>query len=165
MYGSVHPLLRIYCNPRDAMMRPTALVLLLCFLLNGCFSYVPAQSTPGRAARVRVMLAAPTDFRLLDYTANEVVLAEGEMVRADEREVVLSVLQLQARSGYEFAGRGETLSIPRSNIASLQTKRVSLLRSALVAGAVVLIVTLTERLIAGASDSGGGGGGGTPIPT
>lgn len=145
-----------------ATKRPIAAALLLCLLLNGCFSYAPAQSTPGRAARVRVALVAPADFRLLEYTANEVVVADGEMVSADDREVVLSATRLQARSGYEFVGHGETITIPRSNVASLQRKRIAPLQSALLAGAVAAVVVLSTRLFEAVR--GGDGGGEKPPP-
>lgn len=145
-------------------MRPIALVL-LCTLLSGCFTYSPTQKTPGRAARVRVTLASPADFRLAEFTANEVVVAEGEIVRVDSAEVVLSALELRARSGYEFVGNGETLTIARGNVAVLETRRISAWRSALVAAALVVVMTMTEKLIGLASgDDGGGGGGGGPNP-
>lgn len=147
------------------MIRPTAFVLLLCTLLNGCFTYAPTQSVPDRATRVRVLLSSPTDFRLTDFTANEVVVAEGELIRADGEELVLSALDLQARSGYEFAGKGETLTIPRSNVASIQTKRISVARSVLLAGALVVVMTAMERLIGVGGGGDDGGGGGPPIET
>lgn len=146
-----------------ATKRPVAAALLLCLLLNGCFTYAPTQSTPGRAARVRVALASPADFRLTEYTANEVVVADGELVRADDREVVLSATRLQARSGYEFVGHGETLTIPRSNVASLQRKRIAPLQSVLLAGAVAAVVVLTTQLFE-ALNGGGGGGEKPPAP-
>ncbi|MEW5930740.1 MAG: hypothetical protein AB1941_25040 [Gemmatimonadota bacterium] len=146
-------------------MRPIALVL-LCALLSGCFTYSPARSAPGRAARVRVTLSTPTDFRLTEVTANEVVVVEGEIVRADSAEVAISALDLRARSGYEFATQGETLVIPRSSIAVLETRRISVWRSALVVGALVAVMTLTEKLIGlGIGDDNGGGGGGGPNPS
>ena len=146
-------------------MRSIALVL-LCALLSGCFTYSPARSAPGQAARVRVTLSSPADFRLAEFTANEVVVAEGEIVRADSAEVVLSALELRARSGYEFVGQGATLVIPRSNIAVLETRRISVWRSALIGGALVAAMTLTEKLIGiVAGDDNGGGGGGGPIQT
>jgi hypothetical protein len=148
-----------------AIKRPVAIALLLCSLLNGCFSYAAVQSTPGRAARVRVQLASPADFRLAEFTANEVVVADGEMVRADEQELVMSVLRLQARSGYEFVGRGETITIPRSNIVSLQRKRIAPLQSALLAGAVVAIVVLTTRIFDAVSTGGEGGEKPPPPPS
>lgn len=146
-----------------ATKRPIASVLLLCLLLNGCFTYAPVQNAPGPAARVRVQLAAPTDFRLADLTANEVVVADGEMVRADDREIVMSAMRLQARSGYEFVGRGETLTIPRSNIVSLQRKRIAPLQSALLVGAVAAFVVLTTRIF-DAVGAGGDGGERPPPP-
>lgn len=146
-------------------MRPIALVP-LCALLSGCFTYAPTRDAPGQAARVRVTLSSPADFRLRDFTANEVVVAEGEVVRVEEERLVLSALELRARSGYEFIGQGETIAIPRSNVAVLETRRVSAWRSALVAGALVAVMTLTEQLIGiGGGDDNGGGGGGGPNPT
>ncbi|HEX2189752.1 MAG TPA: hypothetical protein VHG51_12675 [Longimicrobiaceae bacterium] len=147
------------------MNRSTALVLLLSMLLGGCLSYAPAGDAPRRASRVRVTLVSPADFRLTEFTANEVVTAEGEMVRMDEEEVVLSAVELRARSGYEFVGRGETLTIPRSNVARIETQRVSVARSALLAGVVVLVMTLAERVIGLGTGGGDGDGGGPPVQT
>ncbi|HEX7239328.1 MAG TPA: hypothetical protein VF263_03600 [Longimicrobiaceae bacterium] len=144
-------------------MRPTALVLLLTLLLNGCFNWVPAPSAPARTARVRVVLATPADFRLTDYTANEVAIVEGEMVEGDGDRLVISAIQLLARSGYEFPGKGETLEIPRAAVASIQTRRVSAVRTGLLAAAVVAVMTVTGRVVSGGTEGGGGGGGGPPV--
>ncbi len=144
-------------------MRSTALVLLLTVLLNGCFTWVPAPAVPSRAVAVRVLLAAPADFRLTDYTANEVTVLEGEMVGGDAERLVISAVQLQARSGYEFPGKGETLEIPRAAVASIQTRRVSAVRTGLLAAAVVAVMTVTGRVVSGGTEGGGGGGGGPPV--
>ncbi len=148
-----------------AIKRPIAIALLLCTLLNGCFAYGPARSTPGQAARVRVQLASPADFRLAEFTANEVVVADGEMVRADEQELVMSVIRLQARSGYEFVGHGETITIPRSNIVSLQRKRIAPLQSALLMGAVVAVIILTTKIFDAVGAGGDGGEKPQPPPS
>lgn len=144
-------------------MRLIALVLLFSVPLSGCFTYVPVTNAPSKAARVRVQLSAPLDFKLLDLTANDVIMAEGEMVRSDEREVILSAMELRARSGYPFAARGESITIPRERIAAVQQQKVSVTRTLLLGGVMAAVASLAGRLATSNGGSGGDGGGSPPV--
>lgn len=138
-------------------MRSIAL-LVLCVPLHGCFTYVPTTSAPAQAARVRVHLSAPTDFKLLDFTANEIVLAEGEYVRSDSQVLVLSAMGLKGRSGTEFAGRGESLTIPKERIAAVHRQQLSPSRTLLLGGVLAVVATATSRVVGASGGSGGDGG-------
>lgn len=143
-------------------MRTAALVLLLCMGLNGCYSFGPARSAdPSRASRVQVRLREPRDFRLLEYTANQVVVVDGEIVRADADSLVLSALRLEAISGYEFVGGGMTVAVDRGNVVEIKEKRLDLLRTGLLVGAAVAAGVGFD---AAGGLGGGGGGGGGPSP-
>jgi hypothetical protein len=133
----------------------SALIIVLVALCSSCFSYTPLQNEPARQGkRLRVQLSTPRDVRLTNVTANEVVTVDGELVRFAPDTATLSVWMLKARSGYEFIGTGETVSLPRRDIAAVEERRLSILRSAAVAAAAGLAIVLIERAIGG---SGGGG--------
>lgn len=143
-------------------MRRIVSLVLLSLLLAGCFSYVPqpADALP-RGATVRMALSQPVDVRLGEVTANEVVTVSGEMIRADSAVVALSATLLRSRNGYESLAGGETVLIPRERVREVERKRLSPLRTGLVASAVVVVLALI------ASQTGFGGGregGGSPQP-
>lgn len=143
-------------------MRTVSLAVLLPLLLGACFTYVPApESRPlGQGARVRVHLTEPRDVRLTNVTGNDVVLVTGELARARPDSLAVSVYFMQARSGYEFLGSGETLVLPHSQVASVEYRRLAPGRSALVAGAVAAGTALLAVTVRGGGAEGGNRGNG-----
>jgi hypothetical protein len=135
-------------------MRLMSIVLLLLFSLNGCYAYRPTYELQRRASEVRVRLSAPQDFRLIHLTASDVALVDGEVIRMGADSVLLSARWLKARSGYEFPGSGETVGVPRSNVAIIEKKHISPFRTALALGGVGVIYGLTSVLV---RNTGGGG--------
>ncbi|HYW06276.1 MAG TPA: hypothetical protein VE913_04930 [Longimicrobium sp.] len=148
---------------RYSTVRPTAAACLALFALNGCFSYVPMNGPdPLPGARVRVELRSPQQIRAGEVTANDVVSVIGEVISADTSLLVLSASQLTARSGYELSGGGETARLPRGNIVVVSQNRLSVLRTALVAGAIAVLGGTFASQVRASRGGGGGGGGGTP---
>lgn len=138
-----------------------ALIIILVTLCSSCFSYATLQSDPVRQGkRLRVQLSTPRDIRLTNVTANDVVTVDGELVRFAPDTATLSVWMLKARSGYEFIGTGETVFLPRRDIAAVEERRFSILRSAAVAAAAGLAIVLIERAIGGSGGEGREPGGG-----
>lgn len=141
-------------------MRIISLVLLLTLGLNGCFAYVPSGGGPLRqGAGVRAVLKNPQDVRLVEVTANNVAVVEGEVVRADAETVLLSARTVISSSGYEQLGGGATVEIPRGNIERLEERRFSTVRSAGLAGIVVALTAVTAAAATGLGIRGGGSGG------
>lgn len=145
---------------RLKLWRPAALLLLVTFVLNGCYTYFPTQQIPDRGAKVRLELAQPQDVRLSEVTANDVVNLQGELAQVDSNRVVLSAFVLRSQSGYENIGRGESVSILRQNIASIRQSRISPLNTAGLVAIGVVIGVLTGVALADAGNQGEGGGGG-----
>jgi hypothetical protein len=147
-----------------AFVRPVATALLCLSVLNGCFAYVPAAGDPPAPNRVRVLLTRPMDVRLTNVTANNVAVAEGEVVSTTRDTLTISAHWLRAGTGYEFPGVGETVRIPREQVGRLETRRFSAARSA---GVAILTVGLGALLFAGVGKLTGGsdGGGGRPNPS
>lgn len=137
-------------------MRPIIPVLLLSFLLNGCYAYRPTNELQRRASEVRLRLLAPNDFRLTHLTASDVIVVDGEVIRMEGDSVLLSARWLKARSGYEFPGSGETVGVARINVAAVEKKHISPFRTALAVGGVAVIYGLTSALVRNTGEGGGG---------
>lgn len=145
------------------MVRPVAALLLSVSFLNGCFAYAPTNGvSPQPGARVRVELREPQMVRLGELTANDVMSLIGEVVTEDSSQIVLSALSATTRSGFEHAANGETVRVPRSNVVALARNRVSVLRTAGLAGLVAIGgAAFVSGVRAGRASNGGGGGGGS----
>lgn len=146
---------------RKRMVRPMAALLLSLSFLNGCFAYAPTNGvSPRPGTRVRVELREPQQVRLGELTANDVMVVIGEVVTEDSSQIVLSALSATTRSGFEHAANGETVRVARSNALAVSRNRISVLRTAGLAGLVALGgAAFVSGVRAGrASGSGGNGG-------
>jgi hypothetical protein len=131
-------------------------------VLGGCYSYGPHRGGElPQATKVRVHLSSTVDVRLPEVTANNVALLEGEIVRADSAELVISASMVWSNSGYEQLGQGATVAIPVSKIGSIEARRFDVLRTAGLAGLVVGGTAATFAANTGGGVRGGGGGGGS----
>lgn len=123
-------------------------------LLAGCFSYAPLTSLPPPGTDVRVHLTVAGALRLseLDMTAEREY--EGELVSADEREILLSVTRVASTAGI---GGGRVLqdhmAFLRDEIERVERRRLSIWRTSLVTAA---LATALGMLIHEAVGSGGG---------
>lgn len=146
------------------MKRLAALAVLLSFLLNACFTFGPTGSTiPDRGGRVRLYLSQPIDVKLAQFTVNNVAVLDAEVVSAEPDVITLSTFWVRTASGYETAGIGETVTVPRENIREVQQKQLSVLQTALAVGAVAGVAALVITALAQVGgDPGGGGTGGRP---
>ncbi len=139
-------------------------LVLTLLALTGCYTYTPVRDAPlVRGTPVRAELSAPSDFRLTELTANNVVSVAGEVVRQDPDTLVMSAMWLRAQTGYEFPAAGETVVIPSYRVASLEQRRLSPARSAAFGGAITLAAVLLAAALDG-SGAAGGGGVGRPAP-
>ncbi len=143
-------------------MRAVSVVLFSALLVSACYTYVPTSTAPQRASEVRLQLFQPGEFRLANLTANDVVLIEGEMIRAGADSVLVSARWLQARSGYEFVGSGETVRVPRPLVSVIETKKLSPFKTAALAAGLVLTVGATSRIVGRTGDGGAEGKKGPP---
>ena len=129
---------------------------------GGCFRYVPeGGESPTRGSPIRLQLETPTSFELTQFTVNNITTVNGELVRRDAGDVILSATWLESTAAVGFDGESRTLRIPESNVAVFEFKRVSWWQT----GAVVLGGALGTILGFNAlnSEGGGGGGGGSVI--
>jgi hypothetical protein len=139
-------------------------VLLLCAVgLGGCFSYadIPPASAPPQASAVRVRLSRPMDFPISDVTVRDVVQLDGEVVEVRDTAMRLSVFGLRSQTGFGVPANGETVLFPRTAVVELQQKRISPLRSGLVAALIVALGFAVKEsgVVTGSGGNPGGGGG------
>lgn len=148
------------------------LVVAAALAFAGCHKYVPVAYGPEtetspveRGTRVRVHLSEPGEYRLGEVTPSNVVEIDGEFVRLDASRLVLSGWRLEAASGREYFGRGESVEIPRSSVAWIRERRVAALETGLlVAGTVAASVAAGAVVISG-GDREGSGNGNPPPPS
>jgi len=146
------------------MRRISRMVLALAVMPLGaaCYHYVPADARVApQGTPVRARLNTMSDFELSQITVNNIDQVEGEVVRLDGSELVLSATWLQAITGNGYAGNGWTVRIPEANVAGLEEKRLSWWRSGIVVAGVIAGTWIGFDVL-GLGPSFGGGGGGTP---
>ena len=131
-------------------------------MLAGCFHYVAAptleqpQGTP-----VRAHLESLGSFELAQITVNNIDQVDGEMVRRDQGDLILSASWLEAVTGNGYQGNGWTVRIPEANVASFELKRFSWWRTGVVIGGIALGTWLGFEAL-GVGPFGGDNGGGIP---
>lgn len=141
------------------MKRIQWMVALALLPATGCYYYVPAvpsalpQGTPVRA-RLNQMAA----FELSQVTVNNIDQVEGEVVRTDASQLILSATWLQAVTGNGYAGNGWTVQIPASNVAGFEEKRFSWWRTGIIVAGIAVGTALGFESL-GVTNFGGGGGG------
>ncbi len=143
-------------------------LLLLSVLLvatGGCFQYVPeARAEPTRGTAIRVHLQRPSSFDLTQFTVNNITVVNGELVRRDAGDVVVSATWLDATIGDGFDGEGWTLRIPESNVTAIEVKRISWWQTGVaVLGVAAFTIFGFDAFGTGSEGSGGGGGGTNPL--
>jgi hypothetical protein len=120
-----------------------------------CQHYVPATVNDlERMNRVRVRLSEPLEVELMDLTANNATLLDGEVVRWDDESLILSVWWVEAMGGLEFRGVGETVEVPRDQIAELEERKISVFQTVGLAALLVAGMVLIGSAFSGAGSSG-----------
>jgi hypothetical protein len=141
------------------------LVVLALPVLGGCYHYVPTptlehpQGTP-----LRTHLGSLGAFELAQITVNNIERVEGEFVRRDAGDVILSATWLEAVTGAGYQGNGWTVRIPEADITGVELKRLSWWRTGVLIGGLAVGTWLGfEALGVGPFGEGGGGPGGPQL--
>jgi hypothetical protein len=153
----------LHSMPRVRLATATCLAPLL---VAGCYTYAsidPAAVRPGTGVRVRVSSAAAERLAPLLGTGDARVLS-GQLVDVRTDTMIVQVpTVVQAAVGSSLETLHQRLSIPRSELLELETRRLDRVRTGLVAGSTALLVggvivaaTKGDR----GSDRGPGDGGG-----
>ena len=129
----------------------------LVLVLSGCYVTVPVtQSTLQPGDRVRVQLTEQGADDLARYLGPNVATVDGRLLQNSDGVLALSVTTVATRAGDEQYWKGEQVSIPRTTVATVQGRKLSLWRSGLI-GAAVLAGAATIGLVSGSSAGGSSG--------
>ena len=142
----------------EAMLDRTAVLLLWCCALAGCYIYQPiAAPRPEPATYVAVTLTDAGSEDLARYIGPDVRVVRGRFQSTSERGLTVSVSQVELRRGDQLSWQGETVVVPRGFVASVEERRVSRGRIVLLAGGSILALLATYQAF-------GWAGGGVPAP-
>lgn len=133
-------------------------------LAAACYTYRPLQAPePAAGTRISAQLT-PDGSRALAYQIGpEVLHVEGDVLAADSAGLALAVRQVENYRGRQSSWNGEPVRVPRSAIAGLQERRLSVGGTGLMGGLVVAgLFGLYEALGGGGSSGRGPTGGGGP---
>ena len=129
-------------------------------LSAACLAYQPLQRlVPVPGTELRATLATPISVPLGQITVQDVDRIEGLVYRADKDSVVISASWVYTRDGSRYAANGSALYFAHPELASLEVRHLSPVRSGL---AGLVTVGLVASMFAGVKQALGGGGGGTP---
>lgn len=137
---------------------PMRISLFAFLLLCGCYANVPFTTAPDVGSRVHVTLTDQGSVDLAQYLGRNVASVDGRLLQSGDSVMSLSVLQVSTRSGDEQFWKGESVTLPRRTIATVQGRKLSFWRSGLIAGAFVAAAFVVGSQTGGSSGSGKGGG-------
>lgn len=133
-------------------------LLLIVMLVGGCHVYRPLVDVqPAAGARLAVQLTDSGAVVLAREIGPAADIVEGDLLRADDRSLVLSVRLVRLRGGLTNEWAGEPVTIDRALIASLAERRTSRARSVLFAGGIVASAVLAATKLSGLVGGGGSG--------
>ena len=139
------------------MRRAIAATAAVCCV--GCQVYTPTDLNGSRQGEeVRVTL---TDLGMLHAAAQvgpRAASIEGHVAEVTDSSIVLHVEDLTRLSGSDESWTGETVTVARSDVASVETRKTSVVKSVLVGGGIIAAVIFAGRAFGGGEAAGGAGG-------
>jgi hypothetical protein len=136
------------------------IIPLVAILLCGCYVNVPLATTPDPGQRVHVSLTDQGSVDLAQYLGRNIGSVDGRLVGGNDSTLTLSVEQVTSRSGEEAYWKGETVSLPRHTVATVEGRKLSFWRSGLIGGALLGGLAI----VVGSGLTGSSGGRTTPPP-
>jgi hypothetical protein len=130
-----------------------------CCLLAGCYSYRPMPAvdavvpTPGTQVEARLTTAGAADLAL--QVGPDVLRVQGQVVSADSSGVTLAVTRVETARHIGSDWKGEHVLLPRADIASLRTRKLSVGATALFGGLAGGGLAAAFALIGGTGSSSG----------
>ena len=119
----------------------------------GCYSYAPLATTatqPG--AEVRVALAEQGAADLARFLGPRAASLEGRVVERTDTALTLSVTSITRTTGVEETWPGDQVTVPRSALATTETRRLAVGRSLLLTGAIIAATTLIGAALKSGTD-------------
>lgn len=133
------------------------------YLAGGCYSYTPVALGAARpGTRLRAELTAVGSDSLARTMGPGITAVEGALLSASPQALTLALRAVRQQGQADQIWRGERVSVPTTAIAQVRERRLSRLRTGMVAvGAVLAGVGLRAVISQGGNaDRFPGGGGG-----
>lgn len=114
-------------------------IALLAIALGGCYTYMPPKTAaiaPGTQLRVQLTLTGGDS--LARWLGPNVASVDGRLVLVNEGSYEVGVTQVVMHSGMEQYWKGETVTLPKPLIASIEERTFSWGKTGILAGVIVL---------------------------
>ncbi|HEU5260335.1 MAG TPA: hypothetical protein VFU41_02805 [Gemmatimonadales bacterium] len=135
-------------------------------MLSGCHTYLPLGTVePQVGTRVSAELTGEGSDTLARHLGPGITALRGDVVFAEDADVILSVTSVTDRAGQEKLWKREQVRVPRVAVQSFQRRKFSLGRSLLLSAAVLGGSVAAWEWFQGGITGGGfpsGGDGGRP---
>jgi len=120
-------------------MRVLPLVLLVA-VASGCYTYTPVktEAEPKQGTQLRFELTLTGGDSMARWLGPSVKTVDGRLVVADSESYELGVTQVIMYSGMEQYWKGETVTLPKPYVASVQGRTFSYAKTGVLAGAILL---------------------------
>jgi len=131
----------------------------LTLALSGCYNYVVLTTPdPQPGTRVTAELTDSGAVTLASYLGPNVSAVDGQVISLSGQDLLVSVVSVRHRDGVEDYWKGESVTVPRGDIASLRERKLAVGRSAFVIGGGVgaAVALLRAFGVVGSGSSPGG---------
>jgi hypothetical protein len=133
-------------------------------LSASCYNYVPISTgAPPLGSEFRARLTDDGTTRLTPLLGAQVAVVEGRVSDANDSAYVVSVSATTNRAQQQTFWTGESISLPRSSVQTIEARKLDRRKTWLIAAIGVAGGILTARIF-GWGGSASGGDGGTPPP-
>lgn len=145
-------------------MRRQALFVIALVLPSGCYTYRPVATVePTLGTRVSAQLTSQGSADLAGQVGPDVLHIEGDVVKSDSSGLELVVREIESFRGIRSDWQGEHVRIPRSAMAGMQERRLSLGGTSLMGGVMAAGLYAIYRVLGGpglleGTDGQGAGG-------
>ena len=130
----------------DANMKPIAgatrysrlLVIGAVVVCSGCQRYVAVQQSPRQpAGDVRITLTDDATYVQRTPLGSNIRQLEGRVLQVNDSSVAIAVTELTRRAGLSESWHGETVVVPRRDVALLEKQTLSVPRTLATVGAML----------------------------
>ena len=131
--------------------------VVLAVALSGCYTYGPLHSeAPELGKQVRFELTLTGTDSLAHFLGPDVAAVDGRLVQMTPTSYELGVSAVLMHSGIEQYWKGETVTLPKSLVATVQARTLSWGKTGLLAGIVIATALALQQsgVIGGGSGHG-----------
>jgi hypothetical protein len=130
-------------------------IIVSLIVVQGCYEYVPIESPPAPVGTLlELKISDPGRVGLAPRFGAGLDLVEGQLVAERDSEMTLKVLSVTNLDGEHTRWSGETVNLNRGFVRSVKGKRLSPMRTTVLAaaGGAVLYALAARGLVGGGKD-------------